>query len=290
MINLIYVLYVHIIMSLHEIPGIKHTHFLVNCSEENTELLKEICKMIKKSNAKIKALETKVKELKYFTDIDFTTDDEEDNEDDDDEDDEEDNDDDSISHLSTEPIHNKTYTIMEITENNSFFLELMKGPSELNDKINKLQEKISFISNKIYPNPLYTKQDDGTLTRRDIYGNKRFIPKHIILEDWKQKPTLLNLKYMSHQSILTYLSKSYDEDFTIKNLNCELKTFLIKNYKINDKRVINPKILLKFFTDYLKKKNKTIIKYNKKGSKIIYYNVWECHPIVTHILNIYKEQ
>lgn len=271
-------------MSLHETPGNGTTHFLVNCNEENTELLKEICKMIKKSNAKVKILETKVKELKYFTDIDFTTNDE------DDDDEDEDEDEDDISDLSTEPIHNKTYTIMEITENNSFFLELMKGPSELNDRINKLQEKISSISNKIYPNPLYTKQDDGSLTRRDIYGNKRFIPKHIILEDWNQKPTLLNLKCMSHQSILTYLNKSYDEDFTIKNLNSELERLLIKNYKINDKTVINPKILLKFFTDYLKKKNKTIIKYNKKGSKITYYNVWECHPIVSHILNIYKEQ
>ena len=290
MINLIYVLNVHTIMSLHEIPGIKKTHFLVNCNKENTELLKEICKMIKKSNAKINALETKVKELKYFTDIDFTTDDEDDNEDDEDEE-EDDEDDDSISDLSTEVIHNKTYTIMKITENNSFFLELMKGPSELNDRINKLQEKIYSISNKIYPNPLYTKQDDGSLTRRDIYGNKRFIPKYIILEDWKQKPTLLNLKCMSHQSILSYLNKNYNgEEFTIKTLNCELEAFLIKNYKINDKTIINSNILLKFFTDYLKKKNKTIIKYNKKGSKIIYYNVWECHSIVTHILNIYKEQ
>ena len=278
-------------MSLHETPGIKKTHFLVNCSEENTELLKEICKMIKKSNAKIKALETKVKELKYFTDIDFTTDDEtsDDEDDEDDKDDKDDEDDDSISDLSTELIHNKTYTIMEITENNSFFLELMKGPSELNDRINKLQEKISSISNMIYPNPLYTKQDDGSLTRRDIYGNKRFIPKHIILEDWKQKPTLSNLKCMSHQSILSYLNKNYNgEDFTIKSLNCELESFLIKNYKINDKTIINSKILLKFFTDYLKKKNKTIIKYNKKGSKIIYYNVWECHPIVNHILDRYQ--
>ena len=51
------------------------------------------------------------------------------------------------------------------------------------------------------------KQDDETMPRKDNNGNKRFIPKNIILEDWKPKPTLLNLKCMSHQAILSYLKK-----------------------------------------------------------------------------------
>ena len=53
------------------------------------------------------------------------------------------------------------------------------------------------------------------------------------------------------------------------------------------KHLLIRKILLKFFTDYLKKKNKIVIKHNKRDSKITYYNVWECHPIVNHILDIY---